>query len=150
MTNRCISSLRKSRPPEGEGTEYRPDPECVDRVVNEPGGTGSKSRLKTGPLWQAKRAQPSGRVGQEKPSRRGRTAPDLNDHAWFVALASADKPEIAVAVLVENGGHGGSAARLWPKRCSTPSTPNEDFTTETQRIQRMLRLKIFRQSTNAL
>jgi penicillin-binding protein 2 len=39
----------------------------------------------------------------------------LNDHAWFVAIASADKPEIAVAVLFENGGHGGSAAAPFAK-----------------------------------
>ena len=32
------------------------------------------------------------------------------DHAWFIAFAPADDPEIAVAVLVENGGFGASAA----------------------------------------
>jgi penicillin-binding protein 2 len=32
------------------------------------------------------------------------------DHAWFVSYAPADKPEIAIAVLIEHGGHGGSAA----------------------------------------
>ncbi|UCC66689.1 MAG: penicillin-binding protein 2 [Deltaproteobacteria bacterium] len=32
------------------------------------------------------------------------------DHAWFVAYAPPDLPEIAVVVLVEHGGHGGSAA----------------------------------------
>ncbi|MBU0622133.1 MAG: penicillin-binding protein 2 [Gammaproteobacteria bacterium] len=32
------------------------------------------------------------------------------DHAWFIAFAPADKPRIAMAVLVENGGHGGSTA----------------------------------------
>jgi penicillin-binding protein 2 len=32
------------------------------------------------------------------------------DHAWFVAFAPFEKPEIAIAVLVEHGGHGGSAA----------------------------------------
>ena len=32
------------------------------------------------------------------------------DHAWFMGYAPFDKPEIAVAVFVENGGHGGSAA----------------------------------------
>ncbi len=34
----------------------------------------------------------------------------LRDHAWFVSYAPAEKPQIAVAVLVENMGHGGSAA----------------------------------------
>ena len=34
----------------------------------------------------------------------------LRDHALFIAFAPADNPKLAVAVLVENGGHGGSAA----------------------------------------
>jgi penicillin-binding protein 2 len=34
----------------------------------------------------------------------------LRDHAWFIAYAPADKPQIALAVLVENGGHGGGTA----------------------------------------
>jgi penicillin-binding protein 2 len=32
------------------------------------------------------------------------------DHAWFVSYAPAQNPQIAVVVLVEHGGHGGSAA----------------------------------------
>ena len=31
-------------------------------------------------------------------------------HAWFIAFAPADKPTIAVAVVVENGGQGGVVA----------------------------------------
>jgi penicillin-binding protein 2 len=34
----------------------------------------------------------------------------LRDHALFVAFAPAELPKVALAVLVENGGHGGSAA----------------------------------------
>jgi penicillin-binding protein 2 len=34
----------------------------------------------------------------------------LRDHAWFIAFAPVDAPRIAVAVLVENGGFGASAA----------------------------------------
>jgi penicillin-binding protein 2 len=34
----------------------------------------------------------------------------LRDHSWFVAFAPAEDPKIAVAVLVENGGFGASAA----------------------------------------
>ncbi|HKJ53648.1 MAG TPA: penicillin-binding transpeptidase domain-containing protein, partial [Gammaproteobacteria bacterium] len=34
----------------------------------------------------------------------------LRDHALFVAYAPADQPRIAVAVIVENGGHGSSVA----------------------------------------
>jgi penicillin-binding protein 2 len=31
-------------------------------------------------------------------------------HAWFVAYAPAERPRIALAVLVEHGGGGGAAA----------------------------------------
>ena len=34
----------------------------------------------------------------------------VRDHAWFVAYAPAEDPEIAVATLVEHGGHGGATA----------------------------------------
>ena len=34
----------------------------------------------------------------------------LRDHALFIAFAPANAPELAVAVIVENGGHGGSVA----------------------------------------
>ncbi|MFO7324568.1 MAG: penicillin-binding protein 2 [Pseudomonadota bacterium] len=34
----------------------------------------------------------------------------LRDHSWFIAFAPAENPKIAVAVLVENGGFGASAA----------------------------------------
>jgi penicillin-binding protein 2 len=34
----------------------------------------------------------------------------LRDHALFVSYAPADNPRIAVAVIVENGGHGSSVA----------------------------------------
>ena len=32
------------------------------------------------------------------------------DHAWFTCFAPAEKPEIAITVLVEHGRHGGSGA----------------------------------------
>lgn len=82
-------------------------------VVNEPGGTGSRSKIKAPGVVVAGKTGTAQVValGKEKPLQKGEEPPpDLNDHAWFVAIASADKPEIAVAVLVENGGHGGSAA----------------------------------------
>jgi penicillin-binding protein 2 len=40
----------------------------------------------------------------------------LRDHSWFIAFAPADKPRIAVAVLVENGGFGASVAAPIAKR----------------------------------
>jgi membrane peptidoglycan carboxypeptidase len=31
-------------------------------------------------------------------------------HAWFIAFAPAEDPQVAVAVMVEHGGYGGSTA----------------------------------------
>ncbi len=39
-----------------------------------------------------------------------RLAKNLQDHALFIAFAPAENPQIAVAVIAEHGGHGGSAA----------------------------------------
>ncbi len=39
-----------------------------------------------------------------------KVAERLKDHAWFICFAPVEAPRIAVAVLVENGGFGASAA----------------------------------------
>ncbi len=43
--------------------------------------------------------------------------PHGEDHAWFMCYAPADKPEVAVAVIVENAGNGSTeaapVARAW-------------------------------------
>ncbi len=49
-------------------------------------------------------------LGQGESYVESRTAEHLRDHALFIAFAPADDPRIAVAVIVENGGHGGSVA----------------------------------------
>ncbi len=41
---------------------------------------------------------------------------EFRDHAWFVAYAPLDDPRLAVAVLIEHGGHGGSAAAPLAKK----------------------------------
>ena len=33
-------------------------------------------------------------------------------NAWFVCFAPYDKPEVAVVVMIENGGHGNYAAEV--------------------------------------
>ncbi len=35
---------------------------------------------------------------------------DQKSHAWFVGFAPADQPRVAIAVMIENGGGGGSTA----------------------------------------
>lgn len=40
----------------------------------------------------------------------GRVRERLRDHSWFIAYAPAEAPQIALAVLVENGGFGAASA----------------------------------------
>ena len=69
-------------------------------VVNEEGGTGGAARLpgiiaagKTGTAQVVSLGQRGGR-----------------DHAWFVAFAPLESPQLATTILMEHGGHGGDAA----------------------------------------
>lgn len=80
-------------------------------AVTRPGGTaagvGAGSRYsiagKTGT------AQVIG-IKQNEKYVESRVKERHRDHALFIAYAPAENPTIAVAVIVENGGHGGSAA----------------------------------------
>jgi penicillin-binding protein 2 len=49
-------------------------------------------------------------VGQTEKYNEKDVAERLRDHALFVAFAPAEAPKLAIAVLVENGGFGGSQA----------------------------------------
>jgi penicillin-binding protein 2 len=69
--------------------------EALKGVVNAPGGTAHQAAVKGYTV--------AGKTGTAQ-------NPHGNDHAWFVCYAPAENPEIAVAVLVENAGHGGSVA----------------------------------------
>ncbi len=39
-------------------------------------------------------------------------APNNQVHAWFVGFAPFENPEIAIVVMVENGGHGNYTAEV--------------------------------------
>jgi penicillin-binding protein 2 len=49
-------------------------------------------------------------VKQNESYNRHKLKKKLHDHALFVSFAPVIDPQIAVAVIVENGGHGGSVA----------------------------------------
>ena len=73
-------------------------------VVAEPRGTAHRlSRLKIPMGGKTGTAQV---ISLDKECK----GDSCEDHAWFVAFAPAEEPKIAVAVLVEHGGHGSSAA----------------------------------------
>jgi len=81
-------------------------------VVNEPGGTGHAAQT---PLATVAGKSGTAQVIAQKVAGR-KLAENATDHAWFVAYAPVGNPKIAVAVLVEHGGHGGSAAAPIAKR----------------------------------
>jgi penicillin-binding protein 2 len=80
-------------------------------VVNEPGGTARRAKLPG--------IQVAGKTGTAqvvsltffKSFGKDENVPwRFRDHALFVAYAPAEDPTIAMAVVVEHGGHGGSDA----------------------------------------
>ena len=75
-------------------------------VVNEPGGTAHKAAT---PLAIVAGKTGTAQVIAQKVAGR-KLSEETQDHAWFVAFAPVENPKIAVAVVVEHGGHGGSAA----------------------------------------
>jgi penicillin-binding protein 2 len=79
--------------------------------VTRPGGTAAAAAAGTPYLLAGKTgtAQVVGIKQNERYDER-RVAARLRDHALFISFAPADNPKIVVAVMVENGGHGGSTA----------------------------------------
>ncbi|MDF1528406.1 MAG: penicillin-binding transpeptidase domain-containing protein, partial [Sedimenticola sp.] len=49
-------------------------------------------------------------IKQEEKYDEDKIDKKMRDHALFMAFAPAEKPKIAVAIIIENGGHGGSVA----------------------------------------
>ncbi len=79
--------------------------------VMRPGGTASAAAAGA-PYAIAGKTGTAQVVGIKQGARyeEGKLAQHHRDHALFIAYAPADDPKIAIAVLVENGGHGGSTA----------------------------------------
>ena len=68
---------------------------AMEAVVNDEGGTGGSARVEG--------IRVAGKTGTAQ-------NPHGDDHALFVCYAPAEAPRIVVAVLVENAGHGSTAA----------------------------------------
>jgi penicillin-binding protein 2 len=71
---------------------------------------GTATRAQLGPIRVA------GKTGTAQVFKKSagvdadKLSKDERDHAWFVGYAPADKPEIAFAIVIEHGGHGGTTA----------------------------------------
>ncbi len=100
----------------------------MEAAVNDPHGTAGSCKLK-----QVRVAGKTGTAQVIKRKADQEKGEDISyrfrDHALFVAYAPAEDPQIAVAVVVEHGGHGGSAAgpiarAIFEKYFNLPSEPH--------------------------
>jgi penicillin-binding protein 2 len=69
--------------------------DAMEAVVSDPHGTGAAARIDS--------VRVAGKTGTAQ-------NPHGKDHALFICFAPVEDPKIAIAVLVENAGHGGSEA----------------------------------------
>lgn len=97
-------------------------------VVNDAGGTGSAARVEGLKVAGKTGTSQVVRLGED---RKKRMSYEYQDHALFTAFAPYDKPEVAVAVIIEHGGGGGKAAapiagrilRAWADSKKPPQRP---------------------------
>jgi penicillin-binding protein 2 len=96
---RAEPKIRESIPVSTETIDLVRD--CMQRVVESPSGTGRRVKIEGLTI--------AGKTGTAehyaKPS-----------DAWFCCYAPAERPEIALAVAIEGGGHGGETAAPLAKR----------------------------------
>lgn len=78
--------------------------EIAAGVVNDQGSTGRAAKFDE--------VRVGGKTGTAQVTGLGKEhlGEAFQDHAWFVAFAPVENPTIALAIIVENGGHGGSTA----------------------------------------
>lgn len=82
----------------------------MQHVVDSPRGTAKRIRSDRYAIAGKTGTAQVFTVAQDEEYDEETLEKKLRDHALFVAYAPADDPQIAVAVVVENGGHGGSVA----------------------------------------
>lgn len=114
------ATVREYQPELIRKIELKPDTltrvhKALADVVQGPGGTGKPGRSElidiAGKTGTAQVIEMKGAyLKNEQLSQFQR------DHAWFVAYAPAQNPRVAIAVLVEHGGHGSAAAAPMAKK----------------------------------
>lgn len=107
--------VEKNGPAEIGVVDMRPETlslvrQALKDVVNDPKGTAYRSRIDGLPF--------SGKTGTAQVvsmPKGGELSPEEmellpKDHAWFISYAPSESPTIAIAVIIEHGEHGSSAA----------------------------------------
>jgi len=98
-----------------EGVPVKPENLALIRAamidVTRPGGTAVRVGDKA-PYTVAAKTGTAQVIGmkQGESYNEKRIKEEHRDHALLIAFAPADDPKLALAILVENGGHGGSTA----------------------------------------
>lgn len=79
--------------------------------VTQPGGTAAKAAEGTSYTFAGKTgtSQVIG-IKQGERYQEDQISERHRDHAMFIAYAPAENPQIALSIIVENGGHGGATA----------------------------------------
>jgi penicillin-binding protein 2 len=133
------ATVREYGPELIRNIELKPDTlkrvhEALADVVNGAGGTGGAARSqmvrvagKTGTAQVVE--MKGGYVKTEQLAYFNR------DHAWFVSYAPVDNPQIAIAVLVEHGGHGGDAAAPMAKKVFEKFIELQKQSTDKQQVR---------------
>ena len=85
--------------------------QAMEDVVHGARGTARRSGAKAAYKFAGKTgtAQVAG-IGQDEKYDKENVPEHLRDHALFIAFAPVESPEIALAIVVENGGGGSSTA----------------------------------------
>ncbi len=97
--------------PVGQLDHWKTVINAMQNVINSPHGTAHRLsyQLPYSIAGKTGTAQVFG-IKEDEEYKEEEISKKLRDHALFVAFAPVEDPRIAVAVIVENGGHGGSTA----------------------------------------
>lgn len=115
ITGAVTGVVSKRLPPIAEREPHQFDQviAAMELVSHQPGGTAYRIG-KDSPYRIASKtgtAQVAGLSQDEEVAPTFDTTPKyLRDHAWYIGFAPTDKPRIAIAVLAEHAGHGGSVS----------------------------------------
>jgi len=104
----------------------------MSQVVEAPRGTAKRIRSKSYRIAGKTGTAQVVSMKQNENYDAEKLAKEKHDHALFVAFAPTDDPQIAVAVIVEHGGHGGSTAAPIARQIMDAFLLEESVETEQQ------------------